>query len=69
MWEGTETQEVGRGVNYMGGLENFDRCLDPPDEEWCERHREWKPCYECRCEAEEVREEWEREASWMKGGG
>lgn len=45
----------------MGGLENYDKCLDPPDEEWCEDHQCWKPCFECRYEHAEQLNEEERE--------
>jgi len=59
----------------MGGLENFDKCLDPPDAEWCEEHDCCKPCYECRVEQAEYLDDCERDREWeeehyrRRGGG
>ena len=40
---------------------DYDTCLDPPEGDWCGDHQVYKPCYECRLEAAEAREEEERE--------
>ena len=47
---------------------DYDKWLDPPDDEWCEAHQVCKPCYECRLEAAEAKDEEEREARLIEGG-
>ena len=57
-----------KGGERMPYSVNYDKWLDPPEDRWCEAHQVCKPCYECRLEAAEARDEEENERRLIDGG-